>query len=171
MLLDISRLREDVERLDRRYEPGAFALAGEDFRLVTPVHLVADVHKDRRNVRLTGTVEATLECDCSRCLEPLTIPVSARIDSLFLPAAENVGDEEQEVREDDIGVSYYRDEVIDLGGVMREQFILAVPMKPLCQESCRGLCPVCGVNLNREDCGGHEGWVDPRLDALRKLKT
>jgi uncharacterized protein len=170
MLLDISRLRDDVEHLDRRYDPAAFALDGEDFRLVSPVHLVADVRKDKRKVRLTGHLEATLQCDCSRCLEPFTIPVSAGIDGLFLPADENVGDEEREVGEDDLGVSFYREESIDLGEVMREQFILALPMKPVCSEDCQGLCPVCGVNRNREDCGGHEGWVDPRLEPLRTLK-
>lgn len=170
MLLDLSRLRDDVEHLDRRYEADAFALGDEDFRLVSPAHLVADVRKDKRKIRLTGRLEATLECDCSRCLEPFRIPVSASIDTLFLPADENVGEDEREVREDDLGVSYYREESIDLGEVMREQFILALPMKPVCSEECRGLCPVCGVNRNREACGGHEGWVDPRLEPLRKLK-
>jgi len=170
MLLDLSRLRGDVEHLDRRYEAGAFTLGDEDFRLVSPAHLVGDVRPDKRRIRLTGRLEATLECDCSRCLEPFRVPVSAPIDTLFLPADANVGVDEREVREDDLGVSYYRDESIDLGEVMREQFILALPMKPVCSEECRGLCPVCGVNRNREDCGGHEGWVDPRLEPLRKLK-
>jgi len=170
MLLDLSHLRGDAEHIDRQYEPEAFALAGEDFRLAAPVHLVADVRKDARKVRLTGRVQTRLECDCSRCLEPFEIPVSADLDSLFLPAAENAGEDEREVSEEDLGVSFYRDEQIDLGEVMREQFILALPMKPLCREDCQGLCPVCGVNRNREDCGGHEGWVDPRLEPLRKLK-
>lgn len=170
MLLDLSHLRGETERLDRRYDPEAFSLEGEDFRIVVPVHLTADVRKDARKVRLTGQVETTLECSCSRCLEPFQIPVEATLDSVFLPAAENVGDEEREVGEEDLGVSFYRDEQIDLGDLMREQFILALPMKPLCSESCQGLCPVCGVNRNREDCGGHEGWVDPRLEPLRKLK-
>jgi uncharacterized protein len=170
MLLDLSRLRGDVEHLDRRYEAGAFTLGDEDFRLVSPAHLVGDVRPDKRRIRLTGRLEATLECDCSRCLEPFRVPVSAPIDTLFLPADANVGVDEREVREDDLGVSYYREESIDLGEVMREQFILALPMKPVCSEECRGLCPVCGVNRNREDCGGHEGWVDPRLEPLLKLR-
>ncbi len=170
MLLDLSHLRGDREHLDRRYEPGAFALSGEDFRLRSPVHFVADVQKDARKVRLVGSVEATLECDCSRCLEPFDVPVAASLDTVFLPAAEPAGADDGEIREDDLGVSFYRDEQIDLGEVMREQFILALPMKPLCSESCKGLCPVCGANRNREDCGGHDGWVDPRLEPLRKLR-
>lgn len=170
MLLDISHLRGDVEHIDRRYEAAAFTLQGEEFRLAGPVHLVVDVRRDGHKIRLTGRLDGTLECDCSRCLEPFAVPVEAVLDSLFLPAAENAGEGEREVQEDDLGVSFYRDDQIDLGDVMREQFILALPMKPLCREACRGLCPVCGVNLNERDCGGHEGWTDPRFDALRQLK-
>lgn len=170
MLLDLSGLRGDVEHVDRQYAPEAFSLADEDFRLVSPAHLVADVRKDERQVRLTGRLEATLECDCSRCLEPFPVAVSAELDSLLLPASENRGEGEREVGDDDLSVSFYRDEQVDLGELMREQFLLAMPMKPLCGESCQGLCPVCGVNRNREDCGGHDGWVDPRLEPLQKFK-
>ena len=57
--------------------------------------------------------------------------------------------------------------MIDLGEVMREQFYLALPMKPLCREDCQGLCPVCGINRNRETCTCQAEWVDPRLEAVR----
>jgi len=170
MLLDLSGLRRDVEHVDRQYAPEAFGLAGEEFRIVSPAHLVADVRKDERTIRLTGRLEATLECACARCLEPFPVPVGADLDSLLLPASKNTGEGELEVGEDDLGVSFYRDDQVDLGELIREQFLLALPMKPLCGESCRGLCPVCGINRNREDCGGHEEWVDPRLEPLRKFK-
>ncbi len=171
MLLDLSRFRGDVDRIDRRYDPSAFSLAGEEFRLVAPVTFAADVRKDARKVRLVGRVATTLECDCGRCLEPFTVPVDAGFDLLFLPVETYVGAPAGEVREDDLGVTYYRDETIDLGGLMREQFFLSVPMKPLCRLECQGLCPVCGVNRNRETCSCRVEWVDPRLEPLRKLKS
>jgi uncharacterized protein len=115
-------------------------------------------------------VTTTLELDCSRCLEAFTVPIDAKFDVLFLPAGANTGDGEQEVAEEDLGVSFYKDDTIDLGEVLREQFYLALPMKPLCREDCRGLCPVCGRNRNRETCDCQTEWVDPRLDALRQLK-
>jgi uncharacterized protein len=171
MLLDLSRLRAGVERLERRYEPSAFDVAHEDFQLVAPVVLTAEVRKDARKVRLVGRIGTTLECECSRCLEPFRVPVDAGVDLMFLPAEQNTGAPEQEVAEDDLGVSYYRDDVIDLGEVMREQFYLALPMKPLCREDCQGLCPICGINRNREQCTCAATWVDPRMDALRRFKT
>ena len=78
-------------------------------------------------------------------------------------------DDGAEVAEDDLGVSFYKDETLDLGELMREQFILALPMKPLCRADCAGLCPVCGMNRNRETCGCQSEWIDPRMEALRRL--
>lgn len=169
MLLDLSRLPSGVEHIERRSDPSALALGGEDFRLVTPVSLTADVRKDARKVRLVGRVTSELECSCSRCLDPFVVPVDVAFDLLFLPASTNTGDGEQQVGEDDLGVAFYKDDVIDLGEVVREQFYLAMPMKPLCREDCRGLCPVCGVNWNHESCACQPAWVDPRLEGLKKL--
>ena len=171
MLLDLSRIRTGTEHLERRYELPVPAAASEAFRLASPAELIADAHKDERKVRLKGRVRATLELDCSRCLEAFQVPVDATFDMLFLPAVETAGDGEREVAEDDFGVSYYRDETIDLGEVVREQCYLALPMKPLCRDDCQGLCPVCGINRNRETCGCHAREVDPRMEPLRKLKS
>jgi uncharacterized protein len=170
MLLDLSRLRAGDERLERRYDGSALTRPDDAFRVVSPVEFVADVRKDARKVRLTGRTKGTLELDCSRCLEPFVVPVDAPFDALFLPASENAGEGEREVREDDLGVSYYRDDVIDLGEIVREQFYLALPMKPLCQEACLGLCPVCGKNRNREACSCQSEWEDPRLEPLKRLR-
>jgi uncharacterized protein len=170
MLYDLSRFRGDTDRIDRRYDPGAFALKDEEFRVVGPVVLGAALRKDARKVRLVGRVGARLECDCSRCLEPFEVPVDAEFDVMFLPAEAHVGGPGEEVREDDLGVSFYKDDTIDLGALMREQFYLALPMKPLCREDCQGLCPVCGVNRNRETCSCRSEWVDPRMEALRNLR-
>ncbi len=81
----------------------------------------------------------------------------------------NAGEGEQEVADEDLGVSFYKDETLDLGELMREQFYLVLPMKPLCRPDCKGLCPVCGINRNRETCTCQTEWTDPRLDALKRL--
>ena len=168
MLLELSRLR-DVDRLDRKFSPESLAFAEEDFRLAGPVELTGDIRKDAQKVRLTGHIRARLECDCGRCLEPFAVPVDTTFDLLFVPAAANSGDEDQEVEADDLGVSFYKDDVIDLADVMREQFFLALPMKPLCREDCKGLCPQCGTNWNTGTCTCTTEWEDPRLAALKGL--
>ena len=75
--------------------------------------------------------------------------------------------DEHEVQEDDLGTAFYRDETIDLGDLVREQLYLALPMKPLCAEACKGLCPQCGTNLNRGTCDCRSEWQDP---AFRKAE-
>ena len=173
MILDLSRFRGGADHVERRFEPEAFAqtTAGDEFRVVTPVSFEADVRKDARKVRLVGRVQTAIELACSRCLEPFQVPVDSGFDLIFLPASEQAAPgEERELDEEDTGVSYYQEDVIDLGEVMREQFYLALPMKPLCREDCAGLCPVCGINKNRETCSCDATWVDPRMDALRHLR-
>ncbi len=171
LLLDLSRLRSGTERVDRRLDPSAFADAAEDFRVVTPVEFTVDVRRDGQKVRATGRVRATLECPCSRCLEAFTTTVDAPFDAFFLPASANAGGGERQVADEDLGVSFYTNDTIDLGEIIREQFYLALPMKPLCREDCQGLCPVCGINRNRETCSCQPIWVDPRLEPLKRLKT
>ena len=77
---------------------------------------------------------------------------------------------EREVGEEDLDTSVYRDDQIDLNEVLREQFYLALPMKPLCREDCAGLCPKCGTNRNTGTCSCATGFEDPRLAPLRGLK-
>jgi uncharacterized protein len=114
-------------------------------------------------------VAGTLGLSCSRCLEEFALEVDEPFDVLCLPASDNTGEEEREIEEDDLTTVFYRDQTIDLGQLVTEQFYLAVPMKPLCREDCRGLCPRCGTNLNAGACGCTHAWVDPRLAGLRDL--
>jgi len=162
-------MRGARDRFDRTYPPSAFDTVEHDYRVVEPVELEFDLFKSNREFRLTGRVSTVLELACSRCLEPFTFAVDLPFDVLYLPHAENTGEGETEIGDDDLETGFYRDEVIDLGQLMREQFYLALPMKPLCREACAGLCPQCGANLNQSRCDCQPGWVDPRLNALRAL--
>ena len=87
----------------------------------------------------------------------------------LLPQTETSGDVEREIAEDDLTTSFYADGVLDVADLLREQFLLALPMKPLCSEACRGLCAVCGANQNRTTCKCSPRWEDPRLAALKGL--
>jgi uncharacterized protein len=125
------------------------------------------VHKDRDRYHLVGRVQTTLELNCSRCLEPFRQPVDAGFDIRYLPQSENTGADEAEIEEDDLTDAFYRDEQIDLRQLMEEQFYLALPMKPLHSEDCKGLCPNCGTNLNETTCDCQVRWEDPRLAGLK----
>jgi uncharacterized protein len=175
--LDLSKIRTAHEHLERTYPPESLGLSTsaeefeDEFAIVQPVSLVCDIEKDKRQFTLTGVVQSTLVLRCSRCLETFELPVHARFDLRYQPRAvllEAQG--ETEIQEDDLATTYYDNDEIDLGQLMIEQFYLALPMKPLCSEDCRGLCPVCGTNLNRGTCDCRRQWEDPRFAALRAMK-
>lgn len=167
--LDLNKIRTAQERFERVYQPDQL-LREQDFTLVEPVSLAFDIFKDKQQFRLVGRVNTTLELPCSRCLEPFTMPVDQTFDLRYQPHGQNTGEGEREIEEDDLSTAFYENDEIDLGQLMREQFYLALPMKPLCAEGCKGLCPVCGKNLNRETCDCNRTWDDPRMAALRELR-
>jgi uncharacterized protein len=169
MLLDLSRIRSPLERYEKTYQPDAFPV-DDSFRVVASVSLAFDIRKDKQQFQLSGRVQTTLELPCSRCLEPFTWPVDAAFDLRYLPQTLNATADEREIQDDDLSTAFYEDDEIDLGQLMREQFLLSLPMKPLCSEACHGLCPVCGTNLNRGSCDCKRTWDDPRFAALREIR-
>ena len=169
MQLDLTRYRQPLNHFSRTFQPDEVGQEGDAYRIVAPVQLDFDLHKDKEKFRLVGTARTELELPCSRCLEPFRMPVDSSFDLRFLPAAEMAADEENEVQEEDLETSYYRDDQIDLNELLREQFYLALPMKPLCREDCKGLCAQCGTNLNTGTCACAPEWEDPRLAPLKGL--
>lgn len=170
MLLELSKIQSPRERLDYTWPATALDTTEDEFDVVEPVHLELEVQKAAGGrFRLVGKARTTLEVPCSRCVEPFRIPVDAPFDLSFLPQTDNAGEPEREIRDDDLSTSFYRDDTIDLAELLREQLYLALPMKPLHDEGCQGLCPLCGTNLNRETCECKVAWEDPRLAGLKSL--
>ena len=161
------------EHVDRTFQPSEFEAsvgADEEYTVVAPVHLEMDLHKDGEAYRVTGRVATRLQLECGRCLEPFEIAVDNPFELRYVPHVEAaVEGEEREVAEDDLTTAFYKEDSIDLGELMHEQFVLALPMKPLCAESCKGLCVHCGANRNRETCACAPEWIDPRLAVLKGL--
>jgi uncharacterized protein len=172
MLLQLRSLQGAHEHLDKRFEASCFpGTEGDAFRVTSPVDLSFDVDRQENGrYRVAGRVKGALELACSRCLDAFSHPVDAEFDLRYVPRTENVGDGETEVEEDDLSTAFYTDDQIDLGQIVTEQFQLALPMKPLCRDECKGLCPQCGTNLNNGSCACNTKWSDSRFEALRQLK-
>lgn len=170
LLLNLANIRTAQDRIDQVYQPDQFE-ADEHFRAVEPITLAFDIFKDKQQFRLAGRVKTTLELRCSRCLEPFIAPVDQEFDLRYSPHSQSKVDGDREIEQDDLTTAYYEHDQIDLGHLMHEQFVLSLPMKPLCSDGCKGLCPICGVNLNNGTCDCKPVWEDPRLAALRQLRT
>jgi uncharacterized protein len=169
--LDLQTIRSALERFEQVYSAEVFPAEPDEFRVVAPVSLSFDIRKNKDQYQVTGEVHTTLQLSCSRCVESFSVPVDARFDLRYQPRTLIAGGDEREIEEDDFATAFYENEHIDLGQLIREQLYLALPMKPLCREDCRGLCPQCGTNLNRGTCDCKREWEDPRFAALRALKT
>lgn len=170
MLLDLNTLRASREHIDRTVPPSAFDPQDPEYRVVAPVQLSLDVLKLGADAfGVSGRVASRLELTCGRCLEPFEVPVEAAFDLRYVPLAENAGEGEREVGDDELTTAFYRNGMLDLIDLTREQFVLALPMKPLCSDACQGLCPVCGTNLNTSRCDCTPAWEDPRLAPLKSL--
>ena len=99
--------------------------------------------------------------ECVRCLEPFSLPITMELEETFgLPGASQMQ-----------GVTFVvgADGWLDLTPLLREQAWIAIPMKPLCRPDCKGLCPQCGANLNRDSCTCESVKIDPRLASLKDM--
>lgn len=120
---------------------------------------------DRMLVRAKAEGDATLSC--SRCLTVFSARLHVSFEEEFVQGEPR---EEVEPTDEDRTLSFYQGEEIDLSDSLRENLLLELPMKPLCDAACAGLCPTCGANLNQGKCGcGETDRVDPRLAALQDL--
>jgi len=155
LVLDVSKIPEEGLPVDSALEMGEVHLDGEDsFKLAPGGHVKALVEKgEDQAVHVRGRLSARLGVDCSRCLERFEFPVEQPLDLFYLPRiAQQEEEEDVELGDRELVVAYYTAGRIDLGEALREQLFFALPMKRLCREDCRGLCPVCGTNRNQSDC-------------------
>ena len=157
-------LSEDGKRFEKCFADSA----STNFSL-----LKVDVHclvtKASSTIYIKGNLAAVLGMNCSRCLEDVRLPVSSDFACSLLPAQPEVK-EDLELTSEELDISYYSGDFIDLTPVICEQIILQIPIKPLCSEDCKGLCPHCGVNRNTDSCNCHNEFIDERLAVLKNFK-
>lgn len=151
------------------------------YRAREAARVEARLEKLERRVRIDGGTRVRLSAPCSRCLATVEVEVPVEFELTLVPSDEYAGDARDErdagdrklagsFDPDDAEEESYSGKVIDLDPIVREQLLLALPGYPLCKESCKGLCPACGANLNDRECGCDRHVPDPRWAALRNVK-
>jgi len=110
------------------------------------------LQKHAQDILVRGHLQGHLQLACGRCLENFDGPVDAAFDLLLVPGPGTIAGNDEELSAPDLDLDYYSGEVLDLEAIIREQIILMMPLKPLCTEDCKGLCPRCGALLNLEAC-------------------
>lgn len=128
-------------------------LREEGGQVLEPLHFETQLKRDQETVYFRGTLQGRVELSCSLCLEPVPCEVDESFGLILLPEHEQKHlAPELVVSEATVDTDYYTSDELDLGDLLEEQVLLALPLKPVCQEDCHGLCPGCGANLNREAC-------------------
>jgi uncharacterized protein len=121
-----------------------------------------------------GTAAFTADFTCSRCVEPYPVANRSAFHVRFRPRPEGSAEGEEEEIEitaaEELDVEYYVERQVPLRDLAIEQIQLSVPMKPLCEEGCLGLCSQCGANRNRESCDCAKSIVDERWGALAGIR-
>jgi len=115
-----------------------------------------------------GEIYASVEIECSRCLEIFDFPITARL-QFVVQMLDTTLDVSSDDADDDYEVIPKTQSVCDVSQRIRDAIVLNIPLKPLCDEDCRGLCPMCGINLNEDDCDCTPDKADERWEALKDL--
>ncbi|MBZ5719799.1 MAG: DUF177 domain-containing protein [Acidobacteriia bacterium] len=179
MFIEIKELQLHPVEFQEEYGPGVIDF-GPDFRQLTPLHATGRAqlveehhgrHEKLNDIRLSGDVNTSVEMACARCIEPVVQTVARSFDLLYRPLGSDAGREEISVTAADAEIGYYQGEGLALEDAVREQVLLALPLKVLCREDCKGLCPHCGKNLNVEPCSCTEPIEDPRWSALKDIRS
>ena len=171
MRIELDRLQETGDRFAYRYEPEELVLDEEHTRLTGPPEVTGRVQTSGREVRLRGTLTARAEVDCDRCLKSVAVPVETEFDVTYVPEEDYRESEAAELQEEDLSLSVFDGETIDVDELVREQLLLALPTRALCTEECKGLCPICGADRNADACACETKEVDPRWGALKTMRN
>lgn len=144
--------------------------AGGDGFALEKAEIACAVQRIRENVIVEGSVATVAETPCSRCLETTRLSLRSPFYLTFAPPPSEQ-QEDVELSATDLDFAYYEEDVIDLEETLFEQILLQIPLKPLCAETCRGLCPHCGINLNTTSCDCRGEILDERLAILKQFKA
>ncbi len=169
MLIDISELRQErgaAATFTFREEMSHLDFGGEEIPFAAPVEVTGQAVNTGYAFLVKGTVHTALSSVCSLCLTSFELPLQAEFAALYREA-DAVPEEDAE--EEFFDVYPLSGDIIDLTRVVLESIVLAVPMKPICREDCRGLCQRCGQNRNTGSCDCSEEKGDPRFAVLQQL--
>jgi len=141
-----------------------------DFDLEGPLRTKARVWKAGQSVVVQGTVQTVLKLNCVRCLKEFSYPLSSALNLTLVPSKKAPDEEEVELKAEEMESTFFEGGEIPLSEIACEQIFLDLPYQPLCDEACKGLCPVCGKDLNLSVCDCTPDELESGFSVLKKLK-
>lgn len=171
MFIEIEDLKQEPLHVSHVYEAGALRPVREDVTLGESVSVEFTLSHKELELQVDGTVKTAVVYKCSRCLREFSRPLATSYSLFYLPQPKGVrADEEIALKYEDMAISFYDGIRFEVDQMVVEQIELAMPMKFVCRDDCRGLCYVCGVDLNEKTCGCRKDEPDSRLAALLEFR-
>jgi uncharacterized protein len=178
MEFKVVELEREPIHFDLELKPGAidFGEEAEQMGNLAASGRAEVIHEHRGpreivpDIRLQGRFAGQFQVPCARCIEPVEIPLAADFDLIFRPIGADTEPPERSITAPETEIGYYQKDSLSLEDVLREQVLLALPVRTLCKPDCKGLCPRCGANRNTQPCSCETGPSDPRWEALTGLR-
>lgn len=169
MVIDLRNIPE--EGLDLSYKEAIerLSLDEEGYPFSTDVAVNTHIKKEVDTVFISGSLEAELKIGCSRCLKKFTFRINPHFAVDYIPSPQHKEEGELELTGSEMEVGFYKGDALELDELVKEQIILSIPMQPLCSPSCKGICPVCGQNLNIKECGCGKDSISPHFAVLKNF--
>lgn len=142
----------------------------QEMRVVSATNGKLSFQRTPKGIEVTGRIQTAVSLQCARCLKEFILPIESEFEERFILMKDAPRDEDMELLRDEMDISFLPEGGIELRDIIEEQIWLNIPMKPLCHDGCKGLCSICGTDLN---CGGCEcdHWQsDPRFAVLKSVK-
>jgi uncharacterized protein len=170
MIIDLQAITEETE-FGEVLEEGWWQPGPEDDQILgldAPLRVTIKVSKAVDKFLVEGTLRGSMRIRCDRCLEPFHREIHSQFHVYLVVQKERADQEEIELLDEDMEVDFIQGDAIDLSDIVREQIYLTLPIRSICSESCRGLCSMCGANLNEGPClcrntGGHPAFSKLKL--------
>ncbi|NLV76389.1 MAG: DUF177 domain-containing protein [Tissierellia bacterium] len=165
MNIDLSDFHEEDVlsiHIEGELKKDALDINGRKIKFIKPIKYEGDIYRAQGDKILQVKIHYEYKEVCGRCLSPFIREEDTVLSGRLIRNSDEILDEEDEV-------IYYDGEELDITEDIRDMVILSLPMKPLCSDTCKGLCPKCGTNLNEEKCNCVLEEIDPRLEKLREF--
>lgn len=139
---------------------------------LSPLAVELTVAREYGHIRVKGAVTVRMRYACSRCLVPFEAEIASAFTMFYTKGSRTDFDEDEvELAEEDLVSVTYEGDEIDFAPEIAEQVIMELPLKPLCNEGCKGICATCGADLNETDCGCERASFNLKFSALKNLKV
>ncbi len=169
MRIELENLADTGGRFAHTYEPGQLILSEDRVQLADAATVTGRVTQRKTEISVTGQIKARVRVECDRCLNLVELPVETTFSLDYVTPQTYIANPTAELSEDDMDLSVFDGEALDVDELVGEQLLLALPSRVLCQETCKGLCPVCGGDRNLAQCTCESKEIDPRWSALKEL--